>query len=263
MDSESLKSQIHSELWAQGSLPPVKLDPDRTALLVVDMQYMDAHPDYGMGAVSKEKGQTKEFEWYFRGLPRIVGNQRRLIAACRKKHLEVVYSRICSLTNDGRDTSYFYSATLPIVTPADSKEAQILDEVKPEPDDVVIVKTTDSVFNSQFNADRILRNMGIQALVVCGVVSNGCVESTVRDAADLGYDVITVSDASLSFTAMQHEVAMLEQGMFYSRIMTTDAVLKELDGLGTARPKSKLDMSTLSLPEKTRRAYRGTQPRKV
>ena len=256
MDGDSLKSQIHSELWAQSSLPPVKLDPDRMALVVVDMQYLDAHPDFGLGAVAKERKQTKEFAWYFKGLPRVIRNQRRLIRACRRKRIEVTYSRICSLTRNGRDTGYFYSSTLPIVTPADSKEAQILDEIKPEPDDIVFVKTTDSVFNSQYNADRILRNMGIQILIVCGVVSNGCVESTVRDAADLGYDVITVSDASLSFTRIQHEVAMLEQGMFYSRIMETDRILEGLRGLRAARTKSKLDFSILSLPEKSRRTRR-------
>ncbi len=257
---EALRKYLRSELWAESSLPPVRLDSDRTALVIVDMQYLDAHPDFGMGAVAKEKGQTKEFEWYFQELPKIIKNQQELIRTCRGKGIEVVYTRICSLTRDGRDTSYFYSRTLPIVTPIDSKEAQVLDEIKPEKDDVVIIKTTDSAFNSQFNADRILRNMGIQILMVCGVVSNGCVESTVRDAADLGYDVITISDASLSFTKVQHEFALMEQNMFYSRIKSTAEILQELRTVPEAKPKSKLEYSSISLPRNVKAAV--TTPRR-
>ncbi len=252
MESELsiLRKYLRSELWAESSLAPVHLDPDRVALLIVDMQYLDAHPDYGMGAIAKEKNQIKEFEWYFEELPKIVKNQRELIRVCRDKNIEVIYTRICSLTRDGRDTSYFYSRTLPIVTPIDSKEAQILEEIKPRDDDIVIIKTTDSAFNSQYNLDRILRNMGIQILIICGVVSNGCVESTVRDAADFGYDVITVSDSSLSFTRLQHEVALLEQNMFYSRIKSTSEIISELNSANKAVPKSKMEYSSLSLPQK-------------
>jgi nicotinamidase-related amidase len=260
-DLDALRQYIRSDLWAESSLPPVKLDPDRTVLVIVDMQYLDAHRDYGMGAVAKGRGQTKEFDWYFKELSRIIRNQQQLIRACRAKGIEVVYTRISSLTRDGRDTSYFYSKTLPIVTPIDSKEAQILDEIKPEPDDIVVVKTTDSMFNSQYNTDRILRNMGIQILLICGVVSNGCVESSVRDAADLGYDVFTISDASLSFTEVQHEVAMLEQNMFYSRIKTTGEILDELNAAQQVTPKSKVKYSTISLPQETRARYRGVVSR--
>jgi ureidoacrylate peracid hydrolase len=249
-DLDAVRKYIRSELWAESSLAPVKIVPDQTALVIVDMQYLDAHPDYGLGAIAKERGQEKEFEWYFGEMPRVIRNQQELIRACHEKRVEVVYTRICSLTKDGRDTSYFYSRTLPIVTPIDSKEAQILDEIRPKEDDIVIIKTTDSAFNSQYNTDRILRNMGIQTLLVCGVVSNGCVESTVRDAADLGYDVITVADASLSFTRVQHEFALMEQNMFYSRIKRTHEILEELAMAPKARPKSKIEYSTLSLPRK-------------
>ncbi len=245
---ENVKKYLGSQLWAKNSILPVELKADKTALVIVDMQYLDAHSEYGMGAVAKKQGFAHEFDWYFQEMPRIIRNQQALIKACREKNIEVMYTRICSLTKDGRDTSYFYSFTLPIVTPIDSKEAQVLDEIRPAHDDIVIVKTTDSAFNSQYNTDRILRNMGIQQLLICGVVTNGCVEGTVRDAADLGYDVITVGDASLAFTEVQHEFALMEQALFYSRIKNTKEVLSELSRLSKAPSKSKLKQVTLSIP---------------
>lgn len=245
---EIVKKRLGSQLWAKNSLPPVPLETEKTALIIVDMQYLDAHQDYGMGAVAKKDGFAHEFAWYFQEMPRVIHNQQALIQACREKNIEVVYTRICSLTRDGRDTSYFYTFTLPIVTPINSKEAEILAEIRPADDDIVIIKTTDSAFNSQYNTDRILRNMGIQQLLVCGVVTNGCVEGTVRDAADLGYDVVTIGDASLAFTQEMHEFALMEQALFYSRIKDTKDVLAELSKLSKAPSKSKLKRVTLSIP---------------
>jgi ureidoacrylate peracid hydrolase len=245
---ESVKKYLGSQLWAKNSIPPIKLKADKVALVIVDMQYLDAHTDYGMGAIAKKEGFAHEFDWYFHEMPRIIRNQQALIKVCREKNIEVIYTRICGLTKDGRDTSYFYSFTLPIVTPIDSKEAQVLDDIKPAEDDIVIVKTTDSAFNSQYNTDRILRNMGIQQLLICGVVTNGCVEGTVRDAADFGYDVITIGDSSLAFTEVQHEFALMEQALFYARIKNTKEVLSELSQLDRATSKSKLKQVVLSIP---------------
>jgi nicotinamidase-related amidase len=193
-------------------MPPVKIDPNRTALVVVDMQYLDAHPNFGIAAVAKERGKYKEFAWFFRRLPKVIRNQQRLIRSCRQKGIEVIFTRVSSLTKDGRDTGYFYSEPFPFVTPINSKEAQLISEMRVHDDDIVIEKTTDSAFNSQYNLDRILRNMGIQILIACGVKTNACLESTVRDACDLGYDVITVPDASLADTEAMHQVAIAELG---------------------------------------------------
>lgn len=253
--ARGLGAGVRSQFIATDTLRPIAIDPEKAALMVIDMQYLDAHVDYGIGAVARSRGRSKEFEWYFREMPRIIRNQRKLIDACRRKGIEIVYTRICSLTRDGRDTGYSFSRGAPIVTPVNSHEAQILHELRPKSDDIVVAKTTASAFNSQYNTDRILRNMGIQILLVCGVLSNACVESTVRDAADLGYDVFTVSDASLSFTKAQHELALLEQGLFCSRIRTTREVLRELERRKRAKSKSKLEYSTSSLPDSTKPSF--------
>jgi len=65
------------------------------------------------------------------------------------------------------------------------KEAAFIPEVVPQGDEVVIAKISSSPFNST-NIDFVLRNLGVVHIVLAGVMTNGCVESTARDAADRG-----------------------------------------------------------------------------
>src|SRR3569833_2457533 len=82
------------------------LDPQRTALVIIDIQYLDAHRDYGMGADAKAMGITAKYDYYFNQLDNVViPNTQRLLAACRKAGMQVIYPRIASLVRDGRDIS--------------------------------------------------------------------------------------------------------------------------------------------------------------
>jgi nicotinamidase-related amidase len=67
--------------------------------------------------------------------------------------------------------------------------------------------------------------MGITTLIFTGTSTNGCVESAVRDAVDLGYDVIVVSDACAAGTQETHELALCCMEGVLTRILTTDEVV--------------------------------------
>src|SRR5262249_47948134 len=114
----------------------------RTALLVVDMQYDSAHRDHGIGAEAKAKGRLSDLAYRFDQTDRIIPNIQRLQRACRSAGIEVIFARIAGLTHDGRDHPRHRR---PHFT---SKEAQILDEVAPEGDEIVLNKTTSSPFTS-------------------------------------------------------------------------------------------------------------------
>ena len=80
------------------------LDFSRTALVVVDMQYGDAHRDYGLLKDKRAAGQLEAVERYARRLDDlVVPNIQRLLAAFRDNRGEVVFIHIESLTRDGRD----------------------------------------------------------------------------------------------------------------------------------------------------------------
>ncbi len=85
-------------------------------------------------------------------------------------------------------------------------------------------KTTYGTFAST-GLDHTLRFMGIDTLVIGGVVTNVCVETTARDAADMGYQTILVDDACAAFSPEIHEATLLSfQGPF-GRVRTADEVL--------------------------------------
>ena len=90
-----------------------------------------------------------------------------------------------------------------------------------------------SAFNSTI-LDRLLRNLGIpQDLIVAGVATDGCVESTVRSATELDYGVILTEDACATVAQQLHESAILIMGYKDDIVRTTDdEIVRELEALG-------------------------------
>ena len=86
----------------------------------------------------------------------------------------MVQTTIESLTLDGRDRSLDYKIT-PIHVPKGSWDARPIDEIAPQGDEIVIPKTSSSVFVST-NIDYVLRNLGVRQLVIGGLLTDQCVE---------------------------------------------------------------------------------------
>ena len=143
--------------------------------------------------------------------------------------MEVIHIRVASATLDGRDSTLRYKA-MGLRTPRDTIEAQILPEVGPQGDEPVISKVTSSVFNST-SMDRLLRNMGIRDLIITGVVTNGCVESTCRSAAELDYGVILVEDCTAAMAPQLHRHSILSMSYKDAAIRSTDNVIRALEAL--------------------------------
>lgn len=155
----------------------------------------------------------------------VLPNLRRLITAVREASAEVIYTVIENLTRDGRDRSLDYKLS-GIFVARGSWEAKVIDAVAPADDDIVLAKTSSSLLNST-NCDYLLRNLGIEHLLVAGLLTDQCVDHTIRDAADRGYRAICVADACATLTAERHDSALaLFAG--YCRILSTDAVIDEL-----------------------------------
>lgn len=197
------------------------VDPARTALLVVDVQ----------NEVFSERQRERNPYFYGQARTRVLPNLRRLIDACRAAGAEVMYTVMENLTKDGRDRSLDYKLS-GFFIPKGSWEAKVIDTVAPGDDDIVLPKTSSSLFNST-NADYLLRNIGIEHLAVTGFLTDQCVDHTVRDAADRGFYTICIADACASYSQERHEGALrLFAG--YCRTTTTNAFIEELRGAGTA-----------------------------
>lgn len=204
------------------------IEPERAAVLVIDLQKGEYHPE-------KIRGHPENAYLYERIRDVVIPNGQRLIAACRKAGLEIIYTTIECLTRDGRDRSLDYKVS-GIFVPRGSWQAEVIDELRPEEDDIVIPKTSSSVFNST-NCEYVLRNLGIEYLVVMGILTDQCVESAVRDGCDRGFLMTLVDDACATHSAHRHREA-LHGFRGYCRVRTTGELIEELDAIGRGRQAS-------------------------
>ncbi|MCL4187679.1 MAG: cysteine hydrolase [Rhodobacteraceae bacterium] len=204
----------------------IPLVPGRAALLFIDVQNFACHPD---GAEWREM-PAAERAWKQPALlgplhAEVLPRMQALQAAARGAGVEVMYTTIESLTRDGRDRSLDYKIT-GFNVPKGSWDAKVLDAIAPGDDEIVLPKTSSSVFVST-NIDYVLRNLGVQQLVVAGVLTDQCVESAIRDACDLGYLVTQVTDACLTYTP-ERQAASIAAIRGYCRQVTTAALIDEL-----------------------------------
>ncbi|KIQ56089.1 isochorismatase family cysteine hydrolase, partial [Pseudomonas fluorescens] len=130
-----------------------------------------------------------------------------------------------SLTADGRDRSLDHKLS-DMHLPKGSPEAQIIAELAPQENEIVLPKTSSGVFNST-NIDYVLRNLETRHLIVAGIVTDQCVDMAVRDAADRGYLVTLVEDACATYTEQRH-LACLNAIKGYCWITDTATVLARL-----------------------------------
>jgi len=204
------------------------LEKHKTALLVIDLQYLDAAPGHGVFADAENSGVPKEAqEYYFKRLDHVVlPNVRRLQDRFRDAELEVIHTRIMSMTKDGRERSAGHKR-LNLHAPPGSKEAEFLKEVAPKNDEIIINKTASGVFNAT-NVEYLLRNMGITGLFICGVYTNECVSTTVRDACDRGFYTTLINDACATVTPQLHNATIETIRDRYARVMTTEQAIKEI-----------------------------------
>ncbi|MEZ6133637.1 MAG: isochorismatase family cysteine hydrolase [Pirellulaceae bacterium] len=192
-----------------------------TALLCIDLQYLDAAPGCGVFRDAERSGVSAEAQrYYFERLERLVlPNVRSLQDAFRTHNLEVIHTRIQSLTRDGRDRSKGHKR-LDLLAAPNSREADFLEIVAPlaDLDEIIMNKTASGVFSST-NLHYVLKNMGIESLFVVGVYTNECVETTVRDACDLGYLVTIVEDCCATVTPELHEASLATLRDRYARVL--------------------------------------------
>mmetsp|Transcript_2579 Transcript_2579/g.2990 ORF Transcript_2579/g.2990 Transcript_2579/m.2990 type:complete len:675 (-) Transcript_2579:1353-3377(-) len=199
-------------------------DSGRCALLVIDVQEYCSVPGVGY-----HKGVSRSEKQYFfdRVESVMVPNIERLLKAARKSEAEVIFTVIESLTKDGRDSSLDYKLSGPLLVPKGSRMGKVLERIEPSEDDIIIPKTSCSVFQST-NLDYVLRNLDIKFLVVVGQLTNQCVESAVRDAADLGYLVTVVEDACAANEQSIHEGSLVNMSSF-ARVKSTSEIVGELE----------------------------------
>ncbi|MGY3387483.1 ureidoacrylate peracid hydrolase [Bradyrhizobium sp. USDA 3311] len=222
----------------------VPLKRKEAALLLIDVQNFCARRDGGEFKDVPEADITGKYGYFFNRLKSVViPNLERLQAAFRAAEIEVMYTTIESLTSDGRDRSLDYKIT-GFNVPKGSWDGKVIDEIAPGDDEIVLPKSSSSVFVST-NIDYLLRNIGVKQLVLCGLVTDQCVESAVRAACDLGYLVTLVPDACATYSKERHD-GSLRAIKGYCRQVYTDALIDEIGKVCAAPSSEKSDRNAQS-----------------
>jgi len=209
----------------------IPIDHHHAALLLIDVQNYSADPAGGSFAGLSEPEKTAHSHFFDRINTTILPNQARLLKACRGGRIEIIYTVMENLTRDGRDRSLDYKIS-GINVPKGSWDAKIPDIVAPLDDEIVISKTSSSVFIST-NIDYLLRNLRIRSLIVAGLLTDQCVDSAVRDACDLGYLVTLVVDACASHSEESHTWSLRNNHGYCRQIMTAELVA-EIEAASTS-----------------------------
>jgi nicotinamidase-related amidase len=181
----------------------VRVDPERTALIVVDMQN-DFVSEGGSLRVPDATATVPAIQ--------------RLIGLARRHGLRLIYTQ--DTHRDGDPEWRIW----PEHAREDSWGWQIVDALAPEPGDTVITKVRYDAFYGT-PLDHLLRLWGIEALVICGTVANICVHYTAASAALRWYQVIIPRDATSALDPFDLESSLRQTAFLFAGRVTTVAGL--------------------------------------
>jgi nicotinamidase-related amidase len=197
-----------------------KLEPSRTALLVVDMQNDYVAPEGALMVWQKERWAN--LEGFQRTLDEVVPTVEGLIRAARGVGVLPIWARtVLTPATDSR----FWRAQGQETCRAGTWGAEIFDALRPHDDDIVISKRRHSAFFGT-HLDSVLRGNGIETVVVTGVGTHGCVESTVRDAMTLDYWAVVPSDGCGTGDLEAHAAALVRIGRLFGFVTESPAIVE-------------------------------------
>lgn len=184
-------------------------EPTHTALVIVDVQNDFCHPDGYYGKNGK----------YLDDILKVVPKVSGLVDAARDAGVLVVWIQQTLLPDARADSpSWLRRRTRGTAAPEWTLEGtwgqDFMAPLKPRPDEPIVKKHRSSSFVGT-PLDLLLRSNQIESLVICGVVTQGCVESTARDATFFDYYVTLIRDCVGTVDPKLHEASMLCQSTRY------------------------------------------------
>jgi ureidoacrylate peracid hydrolase len=180
-----------------------QVDPRHTAVLIVDMQKDFCTPGFGAERAGRDLGAAN------RAIPHI----SRLLAGARASGAVVAHVGFWTLPDSGSDSDTWLwkrrgaTVSSPTLCIADSEGARFIDELAPVPGELQIRKHRYSAFTAT-NLDLLLRAHDVRTIIVTGVSTNVCVETTFRAGFELGYAVVVPPETCASWDQDLHEAAL-------------------------------------------------------
>lgn len=205
-----------------------------SALVVVDMQryYLELDSPYARYFSHIQNGSLDYI--VNRCADTVIPAIGALLTRFRERSLPVVFLRLCGTDPDRRDLHRYFRETYQrgrtagfdgVYPLADDPWAAIVPGLAPLPGETLCDKTTFSPF-TETAIDETLRRLGINTLILTGLATSQCVETTARDAADRGFEIIHVEDGQADYDEMTHHASL-----YSSRGVCGGMVLRTVDVL--------------------------------
>lgn len=230
----------------QWPFPPLSFEanPADTALIIIDMQLHDAQRGVGyMGAMVENVPGVPTY-YFDRIETTVVPNISILLNAFREASAFVVHVTVGAELDDLSDLAQvaiersrqrLETVGKPSWYPKSDPVHAILPELQPSAGELVLNKTTIGTFSST-NLERILRNKGITNLVIVGVNTTICVETTARIGVDLGFRVALVEDGCAGVDPESHAATMRAFGRHFGRVTDTATMAFEIGRSSSQSP---------------------------
>jgi ureidoacrylate peracid hydrolase len=190
--------------------------PEKTAVIVVDVQNDFCRPDGALGKVGQPTQDAMD----------MIPNLQRLLAAARAVKAPVVF--IQTIHEDATDSEAW-------VGRLEGKSATIcrkntwgaeFTEVAPLPTEPVVIKHRYSAFINT-RLESVLHTLKVENLIMTGVSTNVCVESTARHAYMLDYHIVFMSDCTAAYSREEHEGALYNMKTHFGVVATADDVIAQ------------------------------------
>ena len=220
----SWKTDYRSIYYLDAPEPPdIALKPEETALLVIDVQNTyRKRPDREALPPGKQALFDLWTPFYERLERLVIPNTRDMLDRFRSHGIECLFARIASHTRHGRERSLSHRKPgwNDLLLPKDDWDSQIVDELAPQGEEIVVHKMTDSALTGS-NLRLLLHNLGIRNVVCAGVFTDQCVSSTVRSLADESYNVIVLEDCCAAGSEELHHKELEIINMIYCQVMSS------------------------------------------
>ena len=191
----------------------MELSRDRTALIVVDMQNSFCADDGGCGKLGLP----------IKNLQVAIQPCVRVVAAARSAGIPIIFTRYM-FRPDYADGGILIKHLLPELKDAQALQAgtwdtEVVPELTPRDGDFIVDKNRPSAFYAT-SLETLLNGIDVDSLVVCGVTTNCCVETTVRDASQRDYKTFVVEDAVAELDEERNRVALQSMAMLFANLTT-------------------------------------------
>lgn len=186
----------------------------KSALIVVDMQNGFVHPE----------GSCARSGFPVAALAGAVAPCRAAIDVARRARVPIVFTRY-TYRADFRDGGFMLREKFPMLAEANalvagSWDQAVLDALGAQAGDFVIDKNRPSSFLGT-PLESYLKGLDVEEVVVCGVTTNCCVETTVRDAAQRDFRTFVLSDAVAEWDDERQQGALKTMGLLFAHLLTT------------------------------------------